>query len=94
MSRNMIERQVIVTWHTPEEKLPPEYMTVVATISGKTKRTDHDVFITYDHALAVMEWADDGCGWIKVDGPELEELIVHAWCDLDAYGTRDGKVVE
>ena len=40
----LIERQVIVTWHTPEEKLPPVGEIVVASISGR--RGD----ISYDHA--------------------------------------------
>ena len=31
----MIERQVIVTWYTPEEKLPADDNFMVVTISGK-----------------------------------------------------------
>lgn len=30
----MVERQVIVTWYTPEEKLPEEDVFVVVTLSG------------------------------------------------------------
>ena len=31
----MTERQVIVTWYTPEEKMPPEDLFVVVTFSGR-----------------------------------------------------------
>lgn len=74
-----IERQVIVTWHKPEEKLPPEYVSVVATISGKRKNS------IYEQAMVMMEWGDDGCGWMPVEGPDFDELTVHAWADLDSY---------
>lgn len=77
----MIERQVIATWYTPEEKMPPEFYTVLATISGKAENA------TYDHALALLEWADDGQGWLPVEA-EFDELIVHAWCDIEPYGGK------
>lgn len=35
----MIERQVIVTWYTPEEKLPAEDEGVIATVSGDVNGT-------------------------------------------------------
>ena len=47
MSRLAIERQVITTWHTPEERMPEEHVFVVCTISLKAEH------ITYDHALAI-----------------------------------------
>ena len=77
----MIERQVIVTWYRPEEKLPPEGCTVVATISGKAGN------VVYEKAMAMMEWASDGCGWMAADmDVEFDSLTVHAWCDLESYG--------
>ncbi len=76
----MIE-QVIATWYKPEEELPEDGITVVATVSGKVK----DKAITYHRALVTAQWFDDGEGWM-VDGVEFDELTVHGWCDLDAWG--------
>lgn len=78
-----IERQVIVTWYTPEEKMPEEGVFVVATVSGKGPH------ITYDHTLMVAEWYDDGEGWefesLDCD-TDPASVVVHAWCDLEPYG--------
>lgn len=76
----LIERQVIVNWYTPEEKLPPEYNSVVATISGKAGNA------IYENAMVMMDYAADGCGWVSSEGIEFDELTVHAWCDLEPYG--------
>lgn len=78
----MTERQVIVNWYRPDEKLPPEGEIVVATISGKTRN------ITFDHALVLAEWFDDGEGWAIDDydfGLKGSSLTVHAWADLEPY---------
>jgi hypothetical protein len=90
MSRLAIERQVITTWHTPEERMPEEHVFVVATISLKADR------ITYDHALAIGNWctAEYDYGWIW-DDPIAERfkenVTVHAWADLEPYaGNVDG----
>ena len=77
-----IERQTIATWYTPEERMPEEGIFVVVTFSGKYKHT------TYDHALGVANWFNDGCGW-EVDGlPERAEFTIDAWCDLEPYGGK------
>ena len=77
-----IERQVIVTWYTPEEKMPPQGKTVIITISGHGYNIDHD------HVLGIAKWQDD-YGWV-IYAPDVVVLIwgytVHAWCDLDPYG--------
>lgn len=77
----MTERQVIVTWYTPEEKLPDDDDFVVTSISGKTGN------MTYDHALVVASYWY-GEGWL-FDGMDPEEsdanITVHAWCDLEPY---------
>ena len=75
---SMIIRQDIVTWHTPAEKHPPEGIIVVASVSGKKKN------ITYDHALVLVQWYDDGLGY-TLENDELEEFTIHAWCDLEPY---------
>ena len=76
----LIERQVFVTWYTPDEKLPPDDIFVVITMSGTGP------YITYDHALMLAEW-DSVEGWI-IDGlnADTEKVTVHAWCDLEPYG--------
>ena len=78
----MIERQVFVTWYTPDEKLPDEGKIVIASISGKAGNTD------YDHAFALCTWVDDGLGWMLED-MELDDFKVHAWCDLEPYGGKE-----
>ena len=78
----MIERQTIVTWYTPEEKLPNEGDITVVTISGRRANN-----ITYDHAFALAEWYDDGDGWNLTD-IDMDEFTVHAWADLTPYGGK------
>ena len=79
----MIERQVIVTWYTPEEKLPPEHYQVVVTVSGT------DGYVTYEHALMLATYAEDGLGWL-IDGCSDDvDLTVEAWADLDPYGWKE-----
>ena len=77
----MIERQVIVTWYTPEEKLPLTDELVIATVSGKIAN------VTFDHAFAIASYCE-GEGW-WFDGIESEQdmdcLKVDAWCDLNPY---------
>lgn len=75
----MIEKQVIVTWHEPSEKLPSNDDFVVVTISGRVGN------VTYDHALMNGSWAEDG--WL-IEGIDADtaEFVVHAWCDLEPYG--------
>ncbi len=73
----MIHRQVIVTWYTPEEKLPKEDDGVIATISGSVNG------ILFDHAMVLLYW-DNKEGWQSSDYV-FSELTVHAWCDLEPY---------
>ena len=77
----MIERQTIVTWYTPEEKLPNEGDITVVTISGKRGS------VTYDHVFALAEWYNDGDGWNLTD-IDMDEFTVHAWADLTPYGGK------
>ena len=75
-----IERQTIVTWYKPSERLPKDGDIVVVTISGKTKN------MTFDHAFALASYfSEDAGGWMLEDYG-IEEFIIHAWCDLDPYG--------
>lgn len=78
-----IERQVIATWYTPQEKLPPEDNHVLVTVSGSDKNT------IYDHALQIGSWMDDGLGWLVEGFSDEAEVIVHAWCDIDPYGFKE-----
>jgi len=81
-----IERQVITTWHKPEEQMPEEHYFIVTTISLKTDT------ITYDHALCIANYANDGegyNGWIFDDpiaNRYADKVTIHAWCDLEPYG--------
>jgi len=78
----MVERQTIVTWYKPEERLPKDDVFVVTCISGKFGN------VTYDHALIVANWMDDD-GWFFEDSLAErfhENVTVHAWADLEPYG--------
>ena len=77
--KKLIERQVFVTWYTPEEKLPERDTVVLATISGTGNN------IEYYHAFALAEWCRNGEGWFLEDA-ELDTFTVHAWCDIEPYG--------
>lgn len=76
----MIERQVIVQWNKPEDKLPEEGVFVVVTINGKWRN------VTFDHALALATWWNDGEGW-EIEGYHFApgEFTVLAWADLEPY---------
>ena len=75
----MKERQVIVSWYTPEEKLPPEGMLVVVSFSGKDGNRH------YDRTIGIAEWFNDGCGWMICELSDDAEFLIHAWCDLEPY---------
>ena len=77
----MVERQVIVTWYTPEEDLPDEGEIVVVTISGSRSG------FTCDHTLTTAEWYENS-GWVLTE-MELDEFTVHAWSDLEPYGAPE-----
>ena len=81
-----IERQVIVTWYTPKEKLPPDDTSVLVTVSGRRGSC------LYDRALMIGEFSQDE-GWF-IEGEELDSLTVHAWCDIEPYGFKGGKDME
>lgn len=52
----VVERQDIVFWYKPEEKIPPDGLFVIATISGHNGH-----YKGYDHCLASAEYyADEG----------------------------------
>lgn len=70
--------QVICTWYRPEEELPEDNITVIATVSGRVK----DKPIYYDKALVTAHYSD--IGW-EVDGVEFDDLTVHGWCDLEEW---------
>jgi len=83
----MIERQVIVTWFTPEEKLPEEGMLVVLSVSGHIGDN-----IELDHTLKIGSYYEDGLGW-DFEGVDEErediDITVHAWADLSPYGFKE-----
>lgn len=80
----MIERQVIVTWHKPEEKLPLKDELVIVTVSGKIAN------ITFDHCFAIASYCEEEGWWIDCAQNEndMGDLTVHAWCDLEPYGGK------
>lgn len=83
MGKMAVERQTIVTWHRPEERLPDDSCFVIVSVSGKFGH------VTYDHAFAIGNYVEDDDGW-WFDDPLLErfhdDVTVHAWADLEPYG--------
>lgn len=82
--KGITERQVIATWYTPEEKLPPEGMCVLVTVSGR------DGNCSYNHTLQIASWMNDGLGWMVEGFSDDAQLTVHAWCDIDPYDFKEG----
>ena len=78
MGRGVTKRQDIVTWYTPEEKHPEVGVIVVASVSGRRGSC------SYDHAIVLASWYDDGDGYM-LESEELDEYTIHAWCDLEPY---------
>lgn len=80
----MIKRQVIVTWYSPDEKLPPNDDFVITTVSGKVGNVE------YDHAFEIASWLpDDGWWFLNIDTEDKDgEIKVLAWCDLEPYGGK------
>lgn len=72
-----IERQVIVTWFTPEEKLPEEDIGVLATVTARAKNRE------FIRAILTVFYCKSE-GWYELDYG-FTEMTVHAWCDLDPY---------
>lgn len=77
--KRLIERQVIATWHTPEEKLPEDDRIVLITISSKGRLFDRD------HELTTAKWFGGSTGWLIL-AHDCKEFTVHAWCDIEPYG--------
>jgi len=73
----MIERQVIVTWHTPEEKLPPDGAIVLVTVSGKGDN------VCFDHTFGLAEFYSDE-DWV-LETNLLDDFTIHAWADIEPY---------
>lgn len=72
-----IERQVITTWYTPEEKLPEEDIGVLATVTARAKNRE------FIRAILTVFYCKSE-GWYELDYG-FSELTVHAWCDLEPY---------
>lgn len=76
--KGLVQKQVIVQWYTPEERVPQNDFAVLATVSGKAKGVE------FKHVLMIMIY-DTEEGWFSMEY-EFDELTVHAWCDLRPYG--------
>ena len=72
-----VNRQVIVTWFTPEEKLPEEDIGVLATVTARAKNRE------FIRAILTVFYCKSE-GWYELDYG-FSELTVHAWCDLEPY---------
>lgn len=72
-----MERQQIVTWYRPEEKLPPKDTFVAVTVRS-----------CYDHGSYTIASAACNNGQWQVDTDHVarNRLIVVAWADLEPYG--------
>lgn len=78
MKKAAVNRQVIVTWFTPEEKLPEDDLEVIATVNAKSKNKE------FIRTLINVYYSSDE-GWYELDYG-FDEITVLAWCDLEPYG--------
>lgn len=87
LNKAAAERQVIVTWYKPEEKLPPEDEYVVITFSGR-----RNINQSYIHALGIGVYYQ-GDGWLidGMDEIESDFMTIEAWADLAPYGMGEEK---
>lgn len=81
LNKSAVERQVIVTWHKPAEKLPPKDCNTIITFSGKSQNAE------YKHVFGIASYFP-GEGWM-IDGMDenvSDRMTIEAWADLDPYG--------
>lgn len=78
MGKKLVENQVIVQWHRPSQE-PKEGEIVVATVSYNVGSCH------CDHVLEEVWWWKE-IGYELADGDDVDNLVVHAWCDLEPYG--------
>ena len=72
---------MIVTWYTPEEKLPEADRLCVLSVLGRVCN------VGFDHTFEIGAYCP-GEGWYlaSIDTEdEMDMLTVHAWCDLEPY---------
>lgn len=74
----MIERQVIVTWYDPADKLPEEDMIVIATVSGSAAG------LKFERTPLPICYGGSKGGWYSLY-IQLDDVTVHGWCDLEPY---------
>ena len=80
LNKAAAERQVIVTWYKPAEKLPPVDCNTIITFSGKLQNAE------YNHAFGIASYFP-GEGWM-IDGMDenaSDRMTIEAWADLDPY---------
>lgn len=79
-----IVRQDIVTWYTPDERMPEEDVAVIVTFSGKVGNK------TFVHAIGTATFYAEGWHVDGVDDIDLNRndnsITIEAWCDLEPYG--------
>lgn len=78
----MIERQVIATWYTLDEKRPPEDQDVLVTVSGRYDSA------TFDHVLKIATYWPDEDAWDIEEFSKAKDVVIHAWCDIEPYGRK------
>jgi hypothetical protein len=69
----------VLRWWNPRQCKPKQGQLVVATIDYKVGSC------TYTRELAILTYWKD-TGYEFADGSEVDDLVVHAWADLEPYG--------
>ena len=79
-----IVRQDIITWYTPDERMPEEDVAVIVTFSGKVNNK------TFTHAIGTAIYYDHGWDVVGIDEIDYQRgdnnITIEAWCDLEPYG--------
>ncbi len=69
----------VLRWWNPRQCKPKEGEIVVATVSYNVGSCH------CDHVLEEVWWWKE-IGYELTDGDDVDNLVVHAWCDLEPYG--------
>lgn len=86
MGKPAAERQVIVTWYDPKEKLPPDGELTYVTFSDKDGYYRHRKGV----ARCYHGWADEPPVWaiLGLDIHDCFNQHIDAWADLEPFVGR------
>lgn len=83
----MKEKQVIVCWYQPDEKLPELNKCVLATVNT-TSTISTAIPLQYHmyNRLLLVVYTENGWSvWDYHEQSKIDDLEIIAWCDIEPY---------